>query len=519
MLRVDFSNAFIGVYNGGSSEDVYSVIGIAIAIVGNVLINVALNIQRYAHLRLQTPTPGADTQDENSHGDTNRLEFVESTPNYLTSGFWWLGAVIMTVGEVGNFLAYGFAPASVVSPLGVFSLVSNCIIAPLFFGEKITRKNVIGVFIAIFGILFIIISIDQASSPDPGRGPTTSDPYKRVLETISQTEVVLYGVVSLLCICILLIFIDYSGERGSELHSLFTNLSLVAFFGAYTALSTKALSSMLAFAFKEAFGHFITYVLISVIGITAVLQVFFLNRALQCFDATTVVPIHFVLFTLSVVTGSAIVYHEFQDRDTIHTVIFFIGCLLTFIGVWLITSSSSSHTKFPSSDRRTPHSPETVHNNTSSQGNLPDISTYQQRHHAFPEIVISPMSSRDDLDTTSEGALVDDDIESQHDEHSPLISQIQRRTLTTPEFSTTTEAGIDMNTASSVPLTSTGMFIGTVIETSRGLKYLKSRSRSHNDTTTDNGNETDENIEDPSSLLASPMGTRKKRRWSSSINR
>ena len=29
----------------------------------------------------------------------------------------------MTIGEAGNFLAYGFAPASIVSPLGVVALV------------------------------------------------------------------------------------------------------------------------------------------------------------------------------------------------------------------------------------------------------------------------------------------------------------------------------------------------------------------------------------------------------------
>jgi hypothetical protein len=32
---------------------------------------------------------------------------------------WWLGIICMLVGEVGNFLAYGMAPASLVSPLGV----------------------------------------------------------------------------------------------------------------------------------------------------------------------------------------------------------------------------------------------------------------------------------------------------------------------------------------------------------------------------------------------------------------
>lgn len=37
---------------------------------------------------------------------------------YLRSKLWWLGMVLIAVGEGGNFLSYGFAPASVVAPLG-----------------------------------------------------------------------------------------------------------------------------------------------------------------------------------------------------------------------------------------------------------------------------------------------------------------------------------------------------------------------------------------------------------------
>lgn len=38
---------------------------------------------------------------------------------YLKSRLWWLGLCLIAVGEGGNFLSYGFAPASVVAPLGI----------------------------------------------------------------------------------------------------------------------------------------------------------------------------------------------------------------------------------------------------------------------------------------------------------------------------------------------------------------------------------------------------------------
>jgi hypothetical protein len=66
----------------------------------------------------------------------------------------------MNVGEVGNFISYAFAPASVVAPLGTvsafalacyqygsniffqFALIANCFFAPLMLGEKFRKVGV-----------------------------------------------------------------------------------------------------------------------------------------------------------------------------------------------------------------------------------------------------------------------------------------------------------------------------------------------------------------------------------------
>jgi hypothetical protein len=36
----------------------------------------------------------------------------------MDDGVRWLGFLLMNVGEGGNFISYGFAPASIVAPLG-----------------------------------------------------------------------------------------------------------------------------------------------------------------------------------------------------------------------------------------------------------------------------------------------------------------------------------------------------------------------------------------------------------------
>lgn len=45
---------------------------------------------------------------------------------YYTSVVWWCGVILMGIGELGNFAAYGFAPASLIAPLGCVSVIGKC---------------------------------------------------------------------------------------------------------------------------------------------------------------------------------------------------------------------------------------------------------------------------------------------------------------------------------------------------------------------------------------------------------
>ncbi len=95
---------------------------------------------------------------------------------------------------------------------------------------------------------------------------------------------------------------------------------------------------MLSSTLFKAFATPITYTLIIILLVTAVMQVRYVNKALQRFDSTQVIPIQFVLFTLSVIIGSAVLYRDFERTTATQAAKFVGGCLLTFFGVILITS-------------------------------------------------------------------------------------------------------------------------------------------------------------------------------------
>ncbi|KFY64694.1 hypothetical protein V496_03089 [Pseudogymnoascus sp. VKM F-4515 (FW-2607)] len=339
-----------------------SLIGIISSIVGNILISFALNIQRYAHLRLHKEleekkrrqrqvsnrygTADGSWTGHNGRDETERLRGSFETAksgsesgddrngnveqqSYLKSPYWWVGIALMTIGETGNFLAYGFAPASIVSPLGVVALISNCVIAPILLKEEFRLRDFWGVVVSVLGAVTVVLSAEQEEKK---LGP------HEVIGAITTMEFEIYMAVT---IGVMFILAWASPKYGSK--TILIDLGLVALFGAYTVLSTKGVSSMLSTSFWEAFTNPITYALAVVLIGTAVMQVKYINRALQRFDSTQVIPVQFVLFTISVILGSAVLYRDFESTSPGRAVKFVGGCLLTFFGVFLITSGRVSH--------------------------------------------------------------------------------------------------------------------------------------------------------------------------------
>ncbi|GCC19400.1 hypothetical protein chiPu_0018356 [Chiloscyllium punctatum] len=97
-----------------------NLIGTLLAIFGNLVISISLNVQKYSHVRL------SGTKDPRS---------------YFWTKTWWLGLVLMLLGELGVFISYAFAPLSLVTPLSAVSIVASSILGILFLRDKWKPKE------------------------------------------------------------------------------------------------------------------------------------------------------------------------------------------------------------------------------------------------------------------------------------------------------------------------------------------------------------------------------------------
>ncbi|KAH9048991.1 DUF803-domain-containing protein [Lactarius hengduanensis] len=288
--------------------------------------------------RKPTKGPVAGDAAKYANGESRRGSKNEGQESeYLRSKLWWLGFLLMNVGETGNFISYAFAPASVVAPLGTFALIANCLFAPLLLHERLRKRDVVGIMFAIVGAVTVVLSSNASDAPLT---------LEKLLEAISQRIFLVFSVVYAIGMFVLMGLSEGSAGRRWVL----VDVGLCALFGGFTVLSTKAISTLLATRGFDMFKETMTYPVLAVLFGTGVGQIRYLNRALMRFDSKVVIPTQFVLFNLSAILGSAILYGDFRTAKFHQFVTFMYGCAATFAGVWVIAWEPASNEPTPGSN-------------------------------------------------------------------------------------------------------------------------------------------------------------------------
>nr|XP_020044088.1 NIPA-like protein 2 [Castor canadensis] len=158
-------------------------LGVLLAILGNFVISISLNIQKYSHLQLAQE---------------------EQPKPYFKSVLWWGSILLMALGETGNFAAYGVAPITVIAPLGCMSVTGSAIISVMFLKENLRASDLLGITLAFAGIYLLVNfapNITQAISA------------RTVQYYFVGWQFLLYMILEILIFCILLYFHKRKGMK------------------------------------------------------------------------------------------------------------------------------------------------------------------------------------------------------------------------------------------------------------------------------------------------------------------
>lgn len=277
-------------------------VGVALAVSGNIMISLALSVQKYAHNRL---------------GDDGKYWFDK---------YWWLGMFMMGIGEFGNFMAYGYAAASLVAPLGSVAVLSNVLIAFLFLKERVPPHSIVGVTLVIIGSIFLV---SFASVTD------TALNVEILYSYLQAWTFLLYIGLEIFVLGILLYLL-----YAREMEHMILLLLVVAIIASATIIAAKAVSGLLSEAIANGINRILNpvfWIMLLILPITTVVQIRFLNRAMQLYKVSDVVPINFIFFTVSAILAGTVFYQEFFGVPFLRVFMFLFGCTLSFIGVYIIS--------------------------------------------------------------------------------------------------------------------------------------------------------------------------------------
>uniref|UniRef100_G7NVV9 NIPA like domain containing 3 n=1 Tax=Macaca fascicularis TaxID=9541 RepID=G7NVV9_MACFA len=263
-----------------------NLIGALLAIFGHLVVSIALNLQKYCHIRL------AGCKDPRA---------------YFKTKTWWLGLFLM--------------------------LLASAIIGIIFIKEKWKPKDFLRRYVLSFvgcGLAVVGTYLLVTFAPNSHEKMTGENVTKHLV----SWPFLLYMLVEIILFCLLLYF-----YKEKNANNIVVILLLVALLGSMTVVTVKAVAGMLVLSIQGnlQLDYPIFYVMFVCMVATAVYQAAFLSQASQMYDSSLIASVGYILSTTIAITAGAIFYLDFIGEDVLHICMFALGCLIAFLGVFLIT--------------------------------------------------------------------------------------------------------------------------------------------------------------------------------------
>ncbi|KAJ1686799.1 hypothetical protein LUZ63_018189 [Rhynchospora breviuscula] len=224
--------------------------------------------------------------------------------SYLLEPLWWVGMITMILGEVANFVAYAFAPAVLVTPLGALSIIVSAVLAHFILKERLHALGILGCVMCIAGSVIIVVHAPQERE-------ITS--VREIWHMATQPAFLLY-VASVVVLVFVLIF-RFAPCYGQSNVLIYTGIC--SLMGSLSVMSVKALGTSLKLTF-EGTNQLVypeTWFFMLVVTTCVLTQMNYLNKALDTFNTAIVSPIYYVMFTTFTILASVIMFKDWDGQS------------------------------------------------------------------------------------------------------------------------------------------------------------------------------------------------------------
>lgn len=244
---------------------------------------------------------------------------------YLREWMWWAGLISMGVGEAANFAAYAFAPATLVTPLGALSVLICAVMSSYFLNEKLNLHGKLGCVLSILGSTVMVI-----------HAPEEEEVTSLHAMEMKLRDPVFIGFATVIITVSLVLIFAVAPKKGQA--NILVYVSICSVIGAFSVSSVKGLGIAIKELadLKPVYKDPLLYILMVSLVISVSIQINYLNKALDTFNTSIVMPIYYVFFTTMVVTCSVILFKEWNSMGASDMIGTLSGFLTIITGIFLL---------------------------------------------------------------------------------------------------------------------------------------------------------------------------------------
>ncbi|KAL3830261.1 hypothetical protein ACJIZ3_019063 [Penstemon smallii] len=257
---------------------------------------------------------------------------------YLLEPLWWIGMATMIVGEFANFVAYTYAPAVLVTPLGALSIIVSAILAHFLLKEKLQKLGILGCILCVVGSIVIVLHA-------PGEHSISS--VEEIWELATQPAFLLYTVSA---VAMVLVLVLHCEPRYGQTN-IMVYIGVCSIIGSITVMSIKAIGIAIKLTLEgySQVAHIHSWIFAMVAATCVITQLNYLNKALDTFNTSVVSPIYYAMFTSLTILASAIMFKDWSGQNASSIVSALCGFITVLSGTMVLHSTRDPE-KLPSAD-------------------------------------------------------------------------------------------------------------------------------------------------------------------------
>ncbi|SAL96567.1 hypothetical protein [Absidia glauca] len=326
--------------NDGGGRDAYGKefwIGIGVSFCTNLIQAFAMAFQRKSHILNDQVYP------------------VELRKPSMKRPMWVAGfGTYLAANIIGSVFSIGYLPIVILAPIGAMGLVFNAIAARLVLGDPFSKRSILGTLLIVIGALLVGLF---GVIPEPDHDiEDLIRLYKRpafivyfsILETFIVTTVLLshYGES---------IFnrIEKSGfqDTGKWLAGWINPADFKMCIGiSFGVMSGNISSQSMLFAKSgieliiltvvhkmNQLQYALTWILLIMMVVTAILQLFYLNKGLRLCDTVVLIPLSSCAFNVSCLFNGLVYYNQWNRLFWWQLLLVMVGVTITISGVLILS--------------------------------------------------------------------------------------------------------------------------------------------------------------------------------------